>query len=184
MIIAIVRSTISAAGNAGVSTALTPKQRPTQARRPQSGDTAEELYERERFWRQTYVRFRRRQAAQRGGDGRRHAAARTAAACVDLYFRHEQRPRPFLGRAVTAPEAIFALKLSIVTSFWATVFNVIFGLVRGLRALEIQLLGPQRDDRDHFPADGDPDGGRGICTAAFVGPYGRSAAFWNRTAYR
>ncbi len=30
--------------------------------------------------------------------------------------------------ALSAPEAIFALKLSIVTSFWATVFNVIFGL--------------------------------------------------------
>src|SRR5918999_2344965 len=30
--------------------------------------------------------------------------------------------------ALTAPEAVFALKLSIVTSFWATVFNVVFGL--------------------------------------------------------
>src|SRR3984893_445712 len=30
--------------------------------------------------------------------------------------------------ALVAPDAIFALKLSIVTSFWATVFNVIFGL--------------------------------------------------------
>jgi len=30
--------------------------------------------------------------------------------------------------ALMADEAIFALKLSIVTSFWATVFNVIFGL--------------------------------------------------------
>jgi sulfate transport system permease protein len=30
--------------------------------------------------------------------------------------------------ALIAPEAIFALQLSIVTSFWATVFNVIFGL--------------------------------------------------------
>ncbi len=30
--------------------------------------------------------------------------------------------------ALSAPEAIFALKLSMVTSFWATVFNVIFGL--------------------------------------------------------
>jgi len=30
--------------------------------------------------------------------------------------------------ALMAPEAIFALKLSIVTSFWATVFNVMFGL--------------------------------------------------------
>lgn len=31
--------------------------------------------------------------------------------------------------ALTAPEAVFALKLSIVTSFWATVFNVLFGLL-------------------------------------------------------
>jgi sulfate/thiosulfate transport system permease protein len=30
--------------------------------------------------------------------------------------------------ALVAPEAMFALKLSIVTSFWATVFNVLFGL--------------------------------------------------------
>ncbi|MEP6787251.1 MAG: ABC transporter permease subunit [Acidobacteriota bacterium] len=30
--------------------------------------------------------------------------------------------------ALIAPEAIFALKLSIVTSFWATIFNVTFGL--------------------------------------------------------
>ena len=31
-------------------------------------------------------------------------------------------------RALKAPEAVFALKLSMVTSFWATVFNLIFGL--------------------------------------------------------
>jgi ABC-type sulfate transport system permease component len=30
--------------------------------------------------------------------------------------------------ALTAAEAVFALKLSLVTSFWATVFNVVFGL--------------------------------------------------------
>src|SRR5438309_9605101 len=30
--------------------------------------------------------------------------------------------------SLAAPEAIFALKLSLVTSFWATIFNVIFGL--------------------------------------------------------
>lgn len=30
--------------------------------------------------------------------------------------------------ALSAPEAIFALQLSMVTSFWATVFNVLFGL--------------------------------------------------------
>lgn len=31
--------------------------------------------------------------------------------------------------ALTAPEAVFALKLSLVTSFWATAFNVLFGLL-------------------------------------------------------
>src|SRR5919202_6313495 len=30
--------------------------------------------------------------------------------------------------ALSAPEALFALQLSLVTSFWATVFNVVFGL--------------------------------------------------------
>src|SRR5437764_12777912 len=30
--------------------------------------------------------------------------------------------------ALTAPEAIFAMQLSLFTSFWATVFNVVFGL--------------------------------------------------------
>jgi sulfate/thiosulfate transport system permease protein len=35
---------------------------------------------------------------------------------------------PSFWAALTAPEAVFALKLSIATSFWATVFNVLFGL--------------------------------------------------------
>src|SRR5947207_8307341 len=35
---------------------------------------------------------------------------------------------PRFWAALTAPEAIFALKLSLATSFWATVFNVLFGL--------------------------------------------------------
>jgi ABC-type sulfate transport system permease component len=30
--------------------------------------------------------------------------------------------------ALMAPEALFALKLSMATSFWATMFNVVFGL--------------------------------------------------------
>ncbi|MGB8507788.1 MAG: sulfate ABC transporter permease subunit [Pyrinomonadaceae bacterium] len=30
--------------------------------------------------------------------------------------------------ALTAPDAVFALELSMVTSFWATAFNVVFGL--------------------------------------------------------
>jgi sulfate transport system permease protein len=36
--------------------------------------------------------------------------------------------RTFMA-ALTAPDAIFALKLSVVTSFYATVFNVVFGLL-------------------------------------------------------
>jgi sulfate/thiosulfate transport system permease protein len=36
--------------------------------------------------------------------------------------------RSFWG-ALTAPDAIFALKLSVVTSFYATLFNVVFGLL-------------------------------------------------------
>lgn len=34
----------------------------------------------------------------------------------------------FFWAALVAPEAVYALKLSLVTSFWATAFNVIFGL--------------------------------------------------------
>jgi len=35
----------------------------------------------------------------------------------------------FFWAALAAPEAVYALKLSMVTSFWATAFNVIFGLL-------------------------------------------------------
>ena len=35
---------------------------------------------------------------------------------------------PSFWNALTTPDAIFALQLSFVTSFWATTFNVIFGL--------------------------------------------------------
>src|ERR1044072_1994708 len=31
--------------------------------------------------------------------------------------------------ALTAPDAVFAIKLSLVTSFYATLFNVLFGLL-------------------------------------------------------
>jgi sulfate transport system permease protein len=35
---------------------------------------------------------------------------------------------PNFWRALTAAEAVYALKLSMVTSFWATIFNVVFGM--------------------------------------------------------
>jgi sulfate ABC transporter permease subunit len=35
----------------------------------------------------------------------------------------------FFWSSLMAPEAVYSLKLSIVTSFWATVFNVLFGLL-------------------------------------------------------
>lgn len=43
--------------------------------------------------------------------------------------------------ALTAPEAIFALKLSMVTSFWATVFNVLFGLFAAYVLSRYDFLG-------------------------------------------
>jgi len=35
---------------------------------------------------------------------------------------------PSFWHALIAPDAIFALKLSVATSFWATIFNIVFGL--------------------------------------------------------
>ncbi|MBC7933199.1 MAG: ABC transporter permease subunit [Rubrivivax sp.] len=43
-------------------------------------------------------------------------------------FGTSSGPRTFWA-ALTAPDAVFALKLSVVTSFYATVFNVLFGLL-------------------------------------------------------
>ena len=43
--------------------------------------------------------------------------------------------------ALSAPEAIFALKLSMVTSFWATIFNVIFGLFAAYVLSRYDFLG-------------------------------------------
>src|SRR6266481_8837514 len=46
----------------------------------------------------------------------------------------------FLG-SLTAPEAVFALKLSMATSFWATVFNVVFGLFAAYVLSRYNFLG-------------------------------------------
>jgi sulfate transport system permease protein len=43
--------------------------------------------------------------------------------------------------ALNAPEAVFALKLSMVTSFWATVFNVLFGLFAAYVLSRYNFLG-------------------------------------------
>ena len=43
--------------------------------------------------------------------------------------------------SLTAPDAIFALKLSFVTSFWATVFNLIFGLFAAYVLARYQFWG-------------------------------------------
>jgi sulfate transport system permease protein len=43
-------------------------------------------------------------------------------------FGMSDGPRSFWA-ALTAPDAIFALKLSVVTSFYATLFNVVFGIL-------------------------------------------------------
>src|ERR1051325_8364936 len=43
--------------------------------------------------------------------------------------------------ALTAPEAVFALKLSMVTSFYATLFNVVFGLLAAYVLSRYMFLG-------------------------------------------
>ena len=43
--------------------------------------------------------------------------------------------------ALTAPEAVFALKLSLVTSFYATLFNVLFGLLAAYVLSRYMFLG-------------------------------------------
>src|SRR5437763_1210813 len=43
--------------------------------------------------------------------------------------------------ALTAPEAVFALKLSVVTSFYATLFNVVFGLLAAYVLSRYMFLG-------------------------------------------
>src|SRR6266496_3922225 len=43
--------------------------------------------------------------------------------------------------ALTAPEAVFALKLSLATSFWATIFNVVFGLFAAYVLSRYNFLG-------------------------------------------
>src|SRR6266550_4043030 len=60
--------------------------------------------------------------------------------------------------ALVAPEAIFALKLSMVTSFWATVFNVIFGLFAAYVLSRYDLS-----------ANCDTYGRRWFCVAAALG---------------
>src|SRR5436190_5905044 len=47
---------------------------------------------------------------------------------LSIFIYGTRHGLPSFWSALTAPEAIFALKLSMVTSFWATIFNVLFGL--------------------------------------------------------
>jgi sulfate ABC transporter permease subunit len=48
---------------------------------------------------------------------------------VSIFVVGMRRGLGFFWAALVAPEAVYALKLSMVTSFWATLFNVIFGLL-------------------------------------------------------
>src|SRR2546427_751883 len=47
---------------------------------------------------------------------------------LSIFIFGTSKGLPSFWAALTAPEAIFALQLSMATSFWATVFNVLFGL--------------------------------------------------------
>jgi len=48
---------------------------------------------------------------------------------LSIFVVGTRRVLGFFWASLLAPEAVYALKLSMVTSFWATVFNVMFGLL-------------------------------------------------------
>src|SRR5213594_2375139 len=48
---------------------------------------------------------------------------------ISIFIVGTRRGLGFFWASLLAPEAQYALKLSMVTSFWATVFNVLFGLL-------------------------------------------------------
>jgi sulfate ABC transporter permease subunit len=83
----------------------------------------------------------------------------------------------FFWASLVAPEAVYALKLSLVTSFWATVFNVIFGLLaayvlsrydfRGRNAVIVTISLPTAI----------PTAVAGFALLALWGPYGTLGRF-------
>src|SRR4051812_9745804 len=86
-----------------------------------------------------------------------------------------------LGRfwqALRAPEAIFALKLSIVTSFWATLFNVLFGLFAAYVLSKYNFWGRNAIIVTISLPTAIPTAVAGFALLLLWGPYGTLARFF------
>src|SRR4026209_1802698 len=79
--------------------------------------------------------------------------------------------------ALTAPEAVFALKLSMVTSFWATVFNVIFGLLAAYVLSRYDFWGRNAVIVTISLPTAIPTAVAGFALLALWGPYGTLGRF-------
>lgn len=84
--------------------------------------------------------------------------------------------------ALNAPEAIFALKLSIVTSFWATVFNVFFGLFAAYVLSKYNFWGRNAVIVTISLPTAIPTAVAGFALLLLWGPYGTLGRFLGDTA--
>ena len=107
-----------------------------------------------------------------------------AAAGVDLHLRDEQAGSGSFWAALTAPDAIFALKLSMVTSFWATVFNVVFGLFAAYVLSRYTFLGRTAIIVTISLPTAIPTAVAGFALLLLWGPYGMLGQYVARRATR
>jgi sulfate transport system permease protein len=86
-------------------------------------------------------------------------------------------------KALKAPEAVFALKLSIVTSFWATVFNVFFGLFAAYVLSKYNFWGRNAVIVTISLPTAIPTAVAGFALLLLWGPYGLLGRFARRRKY-
>jgi len=83
----------------------------------------------------------------------------------------------FFWASLVAPEAVYALKLSMVTSFWATVFNVIFGLLAAYVLSRYDFWGRNAVIVTISLPTAIPTAVAGFALLALWGPYGTLGRF-------
>ena len=83
--------------------------------------------------------------------------------------------------ALMAPEAVFALKLSMATSFWATVFNVVFGLFASYVLSRYNFWGRNALIVTISLPTAIPTAVAGFALLLLWGPYGTLGRFVERT---
>src|SRR6476659_3361003 len=82
--------------------------------------------------------------------------------------------------SLVAPEAVFALKLSIATSFWATAFNVVFGLFASYVLSRYDFWGRNAVIVTISLPTAIPTAVAGFALLLLWGPYGTLARFFGQ----